>query len=396
MVKPTKGRCSIGCALFLIVIPCRGLVQEAAAPEAVDEYVPDIQPGIRATGNASNGSLLAEAARQGRSVVITEDEIEDDRDAPGPVAGTSEVYTVQPGDTLWDICERFFMDPYVWPRIWSYNTTITNPNWIYPGDVLWLSPPPAGGARALGAGQPAPMTDGVWKRPPSATGLRNRGFVDKKLLKQSGTLVGAHKEVQFLAQFDEAYVAFKENETVKAGDAFAAFQVLSSVDAVDDPGTEIGKLVEILGLVRVTQFSKKTGMARVVVEESMRTMERGTRVGPVHRRFDLIPVVSNDRDLKGHLIAFLDPTILSATHQVVFIDKGAEHGVREGNRFFAVESRDNWRKSWGEPDDRKGYPKEVLAEIRVVETRPKTSTCLITSAIRELEVGQKVEMRKGY
>ena len=28
-------------------------------------------------------------------------------------------YKVRKGDTLWDICTKFFGDPYVWPRIWS-------------------------------------------------------------------------------------------------------------------------------------------------------------------------------------------------------------------------------------------------------------------------------------
>ena len=106
--------------------------------------------------------------------------------------------------------------------------------------------------------------------------------------------------------------------------------------------------------------------------------------------------VSNDRDLDGHLLAFLDPTILAATHQIVFVDIGAQHGVKEGNRLFVVEKRDGLRRINDQPDDREGYPKEVLAELRVVETRPETSTCLITSAVRELEVGEAVEMRKGY
>ncbi|MDD5309487.1 MAG: hypothetical protein PHU25_19395, partial [Deltaproteobacteria bacterium] len=70
--------------------------------------------------------------------------------------------------------------------------------------------------------------------------------------------------------------------------------------------------------------------------------------------------------------------------------------VREGSRFFAVKQRDLWRESLEEKDDRDGYPTEVVAELRVVEARPHTSTCLITSSVREIEVGQDLEMRKGY
>ena len=44
------------------------------------------------------------------------------------------------GDTLWDICFFYFNDPWQWPKIWSYNPQITNPHWIYPGDLVRLLP----------------------------------------------------------------------------------------------------------------------------------------------------------------------------------------------------------------------------------------------------------------
>jgi hypothetical protein len=34
--------------------------------------------------------------------------------------------------------------------------------------------------------------------------------------------------------------------------------------------------------------------------------------------------------------------------------------------------------------------------MRVIETRPHTSTCLVTASVMELSVGAEVEMVKGY
>ena len=68
----------------------------------------------------------------------------------------------------------------------------------------------------------------------------------------------------------------------------------------------------------------------------------------------------------------------------------------EGNRFFVIEKRDTYRKSRDEDDDNEGYPFEVLAEMRVIEVRPNTSTCVITAAVKELSIGDTVEMVKGY
>jgi len=133
-----------------------------------------------------------------------------------------------------------------------------------------------------------------------------------------------------------------------------------------------------------------------VVDESLQPIERGTMIGPVHRRFDLVAPTTNQKSLSGHVVAFLDPIQIAGTHQVAFVDLGTADGVVEGNRFFVVKRRDQWRESRDEDDDRDGYPQEVLAELRVIEARPHTSTCLVTASVRELEVGATVEMRQGY
>lgn len=352
------------------------------------------EEGIHIRANDSSESVIAKAARMGASVVISSDE-EEGLSETVTMEPKPDVYAVKEGDTLWDISERFFGDAYVWPRIWAYNPGITNPNWIYPGDTLLLGPNSGNNEGTLSSAA-VPMGNTRLSSMPNQAVLNlNHGFVDKEALKKAGEIVGSHKEVVMLSQHDEAYVEFPD-KSVKVGDRVQAFNVLREVDSIDDPDTNMGKLVEIQGLLRVISFDQKTKIARAVIEEAIVPINRGTLVGEVHQYMKVVPGVKNQKDIKGNIIAFLDLGTLAASYQVVFIDRGAEEGVTVGNRFFAVEQRDGLRRINREPNDREGYPVEVIAEIRVMETRPHTSTCLITSALRELEVGQKVEMRKGY
>jgi hypothetical protein len=48
----------------------------------------------------------------------------------------TEIYTIQRGDTLWDLANRYYGNPYLWPQLWERNQYILDAHWIYPGDPL--------------------------------------------------------------------------------------------------------------------------------------------------------------------------------------------------------------------------------------------------------------------
>ena len=93
-----------------------------------------VGPTARSTSTASRSRRAATTSASGERRRARR---ADARSTRGPLP---ELHVVRSGDTLWDICFYYFNDPWQWPKVWSYNPQITNPHWIYPGDLVRLLP----------------------------------------------------------------------------------------------------------------------------------------------------------------------------------------------------------------------------------------------------------------
>jgi LysM domain len=335
-----------------------------------------------------------------------------------------DIHTVQEGDTLWDISERYFGEPWHWPELWSYNPEITNPHWIYPLDRMRLS------SRALDAApaavvQTADPNSPTFKEPkhvlpddlaPSVTVpakmlqdgtvfLRDQGYLDDSALKSSGKIVAGPEEHMLLSNSDQVYVQFKQGTKIAPGSQYTIFRTIHKWERDPD---EKGTLVRIVGTILLRSYDGSKGMARGTITESLDPIERGMDVAFMDRRFDLVPPQKNERNIKAEIIASVQPRQLLSYGNVVFINVGEGHGIKPGNRFFVVRQGDNWldvldrpAKEMGNIVEVPGYKKEklpieVVAELRVVKVRKNVTIALITRSDTDVFQGEKVEMRVGY
>jgi hypothetical protein len=315
-----------------------------------------------------------------------------------------DVYLVRRGDTLWDITGRFYGDPWQWPRVWSFNPEITNPHWIYPDDPIRLVPEGARQVRLATPSARSPRT--VQTRPGSIPGsvlLREEGYLDDDALRASGEVVGSPEDHMMLTAYDDVYVRLDNDEGVERGSELTIFRRMDDDERGPD---EDGELVRIFGTVRVRSYDPETHIARAQITEALDPIERGFEVADVERRFEMVPPSENQVDIDSQVVAALRPNQLFGNYQIVFVGAGEEQGVRRGNRFFILRASDEWRESLTTTERTAGarrtanepseYPDEIVAEGRVVTLRPETAGLIITRSVREVEIGDRAEMRRGY
>jgi hypothetical protein len=105
-------------------------------------------------------------------------------------------------------------------------------------------------------------------------------------------------------------------------------------------------------------------------------------------------------------------------NQVVFINRGAQDGLKVGNRLFVVRRGDAWRATMPtdlaamriaiesrspaeidrvpRPRDESKFPEQVIGELRVLAMHPHSATCVLTQSVSEVELRDTVVARKGY
>lgn len=59
-------------------------------------------------------------------------------DYPKEIPAGVQFHIIVDGDTLWDIANQYFQNPFVWPQIYQANPYIQDPDLIYPGDPIVL------------------------------------------------------------------------------------------------------------------------------------------------------------------------------------------------------------------------------------------------------------------
>lgn len=328
-----------------------------------------------------------------------------------------QTHVVQKGDTLWDICEKYYGDPNLWPKLWQMNPFITNPHLLKPGDlVTLLEGVPVKRAEAEEEEKEIPVKKAEEPKPVPApvmtgvdvSGLTNVhaiGYISVKEVEPLGFILASESGRQLLSQGETIFLHLNSGRAAKPGDQF---NICRSSPLIKHPitGEKIGYILSVLGKVVVEEkvgvgfgggaFYKKEGVYQARIEKYYRELNVGDMVLPYEPISHCVQPISLDEPLVGNIVAAQDQRTLVATNRVVFLDHGFNDGVRRGNIFEVVRThlvRDPEKSDM----DYISKPRSVIlpdipiGTIMVLESRPDTSTAVVISADEEFLIGNYVK-----
>lgn len=326
-------------------------------------------------------------------------------------AANEQEHTVAPGDTLWDISARYKNSPWYWPQIWSYNPQISNPHWIYPGQrikFLLDGQLPTQIVEVNGSLDTTPVSFDE-EMPPDLVKLtgpavfkikeaksvlvRRQAFVTGKEADSLGSIYGSMKSEEMLSTYDPVYVDFSNADSAKIGEKYLVIRVMEKIEH-PITGNVVGYYMRVLGTLQVTQIEDR--QATATITESVDPIFRGDKVAPMTPELTkLVSPLPNSVETKGYVVGSEITLTNLGESNLVFIDQGSQQGVAEGNIFDVVRREDGLyqpgaSKREGEWDTR--MPLEVTGRIMIVDARETVSTGVVLSSLREIRVGDRVQM----
>ena len=307
-------------------------------------------------------------------------------------------HTVVKGDTLENICIRYYGNRDLLPKLWKMNPFVTNPARLQVGDVISLlenvpikavSVQGVGGLQSLiGADDATWAIKGIDVA--EYCNVEALGFLSPDGVKPWGRVTADETERIFLAQYDNIYVTFEKDRQVKPGDIFNLYR---ESDGLDHPltGSDVGTVVLFLGkIVLKEKVSEHSFKAEII--KSYRVMRVGDPLLPYKPVSSCIQPSNPDwkkcgdnKNCSAAIVASKDQFELEGQYSVVYIDQGYKHGFERGN-LFAIVTRMETSVTNGAD-----LPDLVLGYLIIVESRLETATAVVLNAKKDFPNGTMIK-----
>jgi len=303
---------------------------------------------------------------------------------------TGFYYTVQKGDTLWDLSQQFSDTPWQWPELWKENDQISNPHRIYPGERIRLHRRRGAHGYDDGEGddQKKPAEDSLKMAKLidfHYAAIERVGFIRKEPVVSRGTIFKVEGQKEMISSGDLVYIRPAEKSTLNPEDRFTIYRALKPIKD-RNTNNDIGIQHYLLGVVEIMIKRPEFVLGRVVA--SYRPIKVGDLLMPYQRRLPRFAMQESPQGLRGRIIVSEEHQTLFGESAIAFIDKGEQEGVRPGQLYWIFKQEQYLIN----PDDKSEVTLTpvILGELMVIHTEKTTATVMITDSRNAINPGAQI------
>jgi LysM repeat protein len=334
---------------------------------------------------------------------------------PTDLRAQPSTYKVQKGDTLWSICEKYYGDATLWPKLWEMNPFVTNPHLLKPGDVITLIEK----EDMLGKKAPSekPSKEAA-KSVPKIKGIdlsvltnpATMGYLSVTKVEPWGVISGSTKSELGVEKGDKIFINFTNRTGVKPGDEF---RVALSIP-VRHPLTDraMGNVISIRGAIVVKEHLQENYYLAEVTGVYLE-FGIGAMVLPFEPMSNCVLPLATDPKLYGNIVALKEDRRVFGAGSIAYLDAGFKDGIQRGQVFdivtistvpyvnvqkntfqenldevsAAVAKEEYLVSLWRKLMEGKKLYEFPVGKVMIVESRPGSSTGIILSSTKDLSVG---------
>jgi hypothetical protein len=315
------------------------------------------------------------------------------RDKFNPDRDTGFYYTIQKGDTLWDLSRRFYNSEWDWPGLWEINAKIKNPHLIYPGRKIRVF------LKAKSKLPPIIVTpeDKKPEKPVakivpmfSFPGMDHAGFIRSTRQKSLGKVLKQKDSKLMMSAGDIIYIKPSGSGALIPGRTYLVFNTKTVNQKINN---KVFKGIQHIIKAKVKITSTKLNYATGIITANFRPVFQGDMIMQYNKLNPVLRVEDHPDPIDARIICAEDNNLMINDYIIAFINAGRSK-VKPGQIYTAMkknmlEDHNSWT-SGGKKKNQMELESIKSGKMIVLRTEDIASTIMIISSKYDINPGDLV------